>query len=47
VKRDVSPPVPSSEELYDVVLQYYDIVFGSHSSKQKFSSFGATYNSGR
>jgi hypothetical protein len=34
----------SGGELYDVVLQYKDIVFGSQSGKQKFSSFGVIHN---
>jgi hypothetical protein len=27
-ERDVAPPLPSSEELYDIVSEYNDIVFG-------------------
>jgi hypothetical protein len=43
-KKDVAPPLPSGKELYDVVLLYDDIVFDLKSDKQKFSSFGLTYN---
>jgi hypothetical protein len=43
-KRDDKPPIMSSEELYDVMSQYKDIVFDFQSSKQKFSGFGMTYN---
>jgi hypothetical protein len=32
-KKDVAPPIMSGGELYDVVLQYKDIVFGSQSGK--------------
>jgi hypothetical protein len=44
VERDVAPPIPSDEELYDVVLQHKGIVFGFQSSKQKFLGFDMTYN---
>jgi hypothetical protein len=44
VEKDVSPPHFSSEELYDVVSEYGDIVFGLQSSKQKFPGFGLTHN---
>ena len=44
VKKNVVPPYLFGEELYDVVLEYDDIVFGFQSSKQKFSSFGLTNN---
>jgi hypothetical protein len=27
-ERDVAPPLPSSEELYDIMSEYNDIVFG-------------------
>ena len=37
-------PVFSGEELYDVVSEYNDIMFGFQSSKQKFSGFGLTHN---
>jgi hypothetical protein len=43
-KKDVAPLIMSGGELYDVVLQYKDIVFGSQSGKQKFSSFGVIHN---
>jgi hypothetical protein len=33
VEGDVAPPLPSSEELYDVVTEYDDIVFGFQSDK--------------
>jgi hypothetical protein len=32
------------EELFDVVLEYGDIVFGLQSGKQKFPGFGLTHN---
>jgi hypothetical protein len=35
---DIVLSLPSGEELYDVVLQYDDIVFDFQSSKYKFSS---------
>jgi hypothetical protein len=44
VERDVILPVLLGEELYDVVSQYNDIVFGFQFGKQKFSGFGVTYN---
>jgi len=44
VENDVAPPCLSSEELHDVVSEYSDIVFGLHSSKQKFLGFGLTHN---
>jgi len=44
VKKDVAPPHLSSEELYDVVSEYGDIVFGLQSGKQKFPGFGLTHN---
>jgi hypothetical protein len=28
VERDIVPPLPLGEELYDLVLEYDDIVFG-------------------
>ena len=33
VERDISPPFLSGEELYNVVLEYGDIMFGFQSSK--------------
>jgi hypothetical protein len=44
VEKDVAPPRLSGEELHDVVSEYSDLVFGLQSVKQKFSSFGLTYN---
>ena len=44
VESDVAPPLFSGEELYDIVLEYGDIMFGFQSDKQKFSSFGLTHN---
>jgi len=37
VENDVAPPHLSGEELFDVVSEYGDIVFGLQSGKQKFS----------
>jgi len=44
VERDVILLVLLGEELYDVVSQYNDIVFGFQFGKQKFYGFGVTYN---
>jgi len=44
VEKDVEPPYLSGEELFDVVSEYGDIVFGLQSSKQKFPGFGLTHN---
>jgi len=44
VEKDVAPPCISGEELFDVVSEYGDIVFGLQSGKQKFPGFGLTYN---
>jgi hypothetical protein len=44
VERDVVPSLPSGEELYDVVSQYDDIMFGFQSGKQKFHGFSVTHN---
>jgi len=44
VKNDVVPPRLSSEELFDVVSEYGEIVFGLQSGKQKFPGFGLTHN---
>jgi hypothetical protein len=44
VEKDVAPPRLSGEELFDVVSEYSDIVFGLQSGKQKFHGFGLTYN---
>jgi len=43
VERDVALFL-WGEELYDVVLEYNDIVFGFQSNKQKFYGFGLTHN---
>ena len=42
--RDVAPLILSGEKLYDVVLQYDDIVFDFQSGKQKFLGSGVIYN---
>jgi len=44
VEKDVASPRLSGEELYDVVSEYGDIVFGLQSGKQKFPGFGLTHN---
>jgi len=44
VERDVAPSFYFSEELYDMVSEYVDIVFDFQSDKQKFPGFGLTYN---
>ena len=44
VEKDVALPCLSREELYDVVSEYDDIVFGFQSGKQKFPGFGLTHN---
>jgi hypothetical protein len=44
VERDIILPVLSSEELYDMILQYKGIVFDFQYSKQMFHSFGVTHN---
>jgi len=44
IEKDVASPRLSGEELYDVVSEYGDIVFGLQSSKQKFPGFGLTHN---
>ena len=44
VGRDVALPLVLGEELYDVVSEYGDIVFGFQSDKWKFLGFGLTYN---
>ena len=46
VERDVTLSLFSHEELYDVVSEYSDIVFGFQFGKQKFPDFGLTYNLG-
>jgi len=42
-EKDVTLPLPSGDELYDVVSEYDDIVFGFQSGKQKYLDFGLTY----
>jgi hypothetical protein len=42
VEKDIEPPCLSGEELYDMMSEYGDIVFGFQSGKQKFPSFGLT-----
>jgi len=44
VEKDVAPPRLSGEELFDVVSEYGDIVFGLQSGKQKFPGFGLSHN---
>jgi hypothetical protein len=44
VEKDVAPPHLSSEELFNVVSEYGDIMFRLQSGKQKFPGFGLTYN---
>jgi hypothetical protein len=44
VERDVSPPLLSSEELYDIVSEYDNIVFGFQCRKQMFSGFDLNHN---
>jgi hypothetical protein len=44
VERDVVPSLPLSKELYDLVSEYNDIVFGFQYGKQKFLGFSLTYN---
>jgi hypothetical protein len=44
VEKNVALPHLFGKELYDVMSEYGDIVFGFQSAKQKFSSFGLTYN---
>jgi hypothetical protein len=44
VEKDVASQRLSGEELYDVVSEYDDNVFGLQSGKQKFSGFGLTHN---
>jgi hypothetical protein len=40
VERDIAPQRFLGDELYDMVLEYGDIVFGFQSDKQKFFYFG-------
>jgi hypothetical protein len=44
VENDVAPPRLSGEELFNVVSEYGEIVFGLQSGKQKFPGFGLTHN---
>ena len=43
VEKDVAPPRLFGEELFDIVSEYGDIVFGLQSGKQKFPGFGLTH----
>jgi len=43
IENDVAPPHLSGEELYDVMSEYSDIVFGFQSGKQKFPCFLLTH----
>jgi len=44
LKRMLPPPHLFGEELFDVVSEYGDIMFGLQSGKQKFPGFGLTHN---
>jgi hypothetical protein len=44
VEKDVASPLLLGEELYDMMSEYSDIVFGFQSSKQKFLGFGLIHN---
>jgi hypothetical protein len=44
IENDVAPPHLSGEELYDMMSEYSDIVFGFQSGKQKFPCFWLTHN---
>jgi len=44
VERNVASSFLSHEELYDVMSEYSDIVYGFRSDKQKFLGFGLTHN---
>jgi len=44
VEKDVASLRLSGEELYDVVSEYSDIVFGFQFDKKKFHGFGLTHN---
>jgi hypothetical protein len=44
LERDVATLVLSSKELYDVVLQYEDIIFDFQFGKKKFPNFRVTCN---
>ena len=44
VERDVALQLLLSEELYEMVSENDDIVFGFQSDKQKFPGFGLTHN---
>jgi hypothetical protein len=41
---DITMPLPSGEEVYDMVLEYDDIIFGFQYGKLKFPGFGLTHN---
>ena len=44
VEKDVASLCLSGDELYDMVSEYGDIVFGFQFSKKKFHGFGSTHN---
>ena len=44
VEKDVAPLRLSNKELYDVILEFDDIVFGLQSGKHKFLGFDLTHN---
>jgi len=44
VESDIVLLLPSDEELYDMLSEYDDIVFGFQSNNQKFPGFGLTHN---
>jgi hypothetical protein len=44
VERDIASPVLSCEELYDMVSEYDDTVFGFQFGKHKFPDFDLTHN---
>jgi hypothetical protein len=41
---DIALSLLSGEELYNMVSEYDDIMFGFESDKQKFHGFGLTHN---
>jgi hypothetical protein len=41
---DIALSLLSGEELYNMVPEYGDIMFGFESGKQKFHGFGLTHN---
>jgi len=44
VEKDVAPPHLLGEELYDMMLEYGDSMFGFQYGKHKFLGFDLTYN---